>query len=89
MGIYDALPENNLKDNSKLAAHLVHSLMHMAFHKQRVYCNSSMTVDVFYTGNREFIEAMCARYKEERGYSISEYSIRKGIEWFLEHRAEL
>lgn len=89
MGLYDALPENKLQDNEFVAAHLIHSLMHIAREKRSVYCTSSMTVNDFYEANQEYLESVRRRYKNERYYSIPDTAVKKGIEWFLEHHVEL
>ena len=89
MGTYDALPENKLQDNEYVAAHLIHSLMHIARDKRSVYCTPGMTVADFYEANREYLESVRRRYHQERYYSIADTSMKKGIEWFLEHHIEL
>lgn len=76
---------NSLKDNEILAAHLVHSICHMAVEKGMITYKEGYTANELYDKNFEAFNAIRQRYRDERNYSISLESVMQGVKWYLEY----
>jgi hypothetical protein len=73
-----------LKDNTVIAAHFIHSVVRMTFNQGKINYNKGMSVDGLYLSNKSFFDKVQQRYKKERNYDIEVPAIKTGIKWFLE-----
>jgi len=76
---YDA----KLTDNTVLAGHFIHSILHMRHCNHQLSYQPEMTPNELFMANEEFFNTVIDKYKKERGYTITYSAIISGIRWFM------